>query len=171
MQILTPHLKHYRGAIVGAVITIIIAAACTLIQPRMLQYILDSLLKNDRQAMFRDSIILILLAVIGVIAGILNVYFAAKIAQGTTSDLRAQTYRKIQSFSLSNIEKFSAGTLVVRLINDMNQVLNIVMTTFMQILRMPIMMVGAFVMGIVTMPRFWWVQIVIHCPKHLKFPD
>lgn len=161
MQILTPHLKHYRGAIVGAVITIIIAAACTLIQPRMLQYILDSLLKNDRQAMFRDSIILILLAVIGVIAGILNVYFAAKIAQGTTSDLRAQTYRKIQSFSLSNIEKFSAGTLVVRLINDMNQVLNIVMTTFMQILRMPIMMVGAFVMGIVTMPRFWWVQIVM----------
>lgn len=161
MQILTPHLRHYRGAIVGAVITIIIAAACTLIQPRMLQYILDSLLKNDRQAMFRDSIILILLAVIGVIAGILNVYFAAKIAQGTTSDLRAQTYRKIQSFSLSNIEKFSAGTLVVRLINDMNQVLNIVMTTFMQILRMPIMMVGAFVMGIVTMPRFWWVQIVM----------
>lgn len=161
MQILTPHLKHYRGAIVGAVITIIIAATCTLIQPRMLQYILDSLLKNDRQAMFRDSIILILLAVIGVIAGILNVYFAAKIAQGTTSDLRAQTYRKIQSFSLSNIEKFSAGTLVVRLINDMNQVLNIVMTTFMQILRMPIMMVGAFVMGIVTMPRFWWVQIVM----------
>ncbi|MEY8662830.1 ABC transporter ATP-binding protein [Ligilactobacillus faecis] len=161
MQILTPHLRHYRGAIVGAVITIIIAAACTLIQPRMLQYILDSLLKNDRQAMFRDSIILILLAVIGVIAGILNVYFAAKIAQGTTSDLRAQTYRKIQSFSLSNIEKFSAGTLVVRLINDMNQVLNIVMTTFMQILRIPIMMVGAFVMGIVTMPRFWWVQIVM----------
>lgn len=130
-------------------------------QPRILQFILDNLLKNDRQAMFNYGMILIALAVIGVIAGILNVYFAARVAQGVTSDLREETYRKIQTFSLSNIEKFSASTLVVRLINDMNQVLNVVMTTFMQVLRMPIMIIGAFVLGIVTIPRFWWLQVVM----------
>ena len=111
--------------------------------------------------MFNYGMILIALAVIGVIAGILNVYFAARVAQGVTSDLREETYRKIQTFSLSNIEKFSASTLVVRLINDMNQVLNVVMTTFMQVLRMPIMIIGAFVLGIVTIPRFWWLQVVM----------
>lgn len=161
MEILKPHLKNYLGAIFGAVISIIVAAGASLLQPRVLQFILDNLLKNDRQAMFNYGMILIALAVIGVIAGILNVYFAARIAQGVTSDLREQTYCKIQTFSLSNIEKFSASTLVVRLINDMNQVLNVVMTTFMQVLRMPIMIIGAFVLGIITIPRFWWLQVVM----------
>ncbi|HCM78902.1 MAG TPA: multidrug ABC transporter ATP-binding protein [Lactobacillus sp.] len=145
----------------GAVISIIVAAGASLLQPRILQFILDNLLKNDRQAMFKEGMFLIALAVIGVIAGILNAYFAARVAQGVTSDLRQQTYEKIQTFSLSNIEKFSASTLVVRLINDMNQVLNVVMTTFMQVLRMPIMIIGAFVMGIVTIPRFWWLQVAM----------
>lgn len=161
MEILKPHLKNYLGAIIGAVISIIVAAGASLLQPRILQFILDNLLKNDCQAMFNYGMILIALAVIGVIAGILNVYFAARVAQGVTSDLREETYRKIQTFSLSNIEKFSASTLVVRLINDMNQVLNVVMTTFMQVLRMPIMIIGAFVLGIVTIPRFWWLQVVM----------
>lgn len=161
MEILKPHLKNYLGAIIGAVISIIVAAGASLLQPRILQFILDNLLKNNRQAMFNYGMILIALAVIGVIAGILNVYFAARVAQGVTSDLREETYRKIQTFSLSNIEKFSASTLVVRLINDMNQVLNVVMTTFMQVLRMPIMIIGAFVLGIVTIPRFWWLQVVM----------
>lgn len=161
MEILKPHLKNYLGAIFGAVISIIVAAGASLLQPRILQFILDNLLKNDRQAMFKEGMFLIALAVIGVIAGILNVYFAARVAQGVTSDLRQQTYEKIQTFSLSNIEKFSASTLVVRLINDMNQVLNVVMTTFMQVLRMPIMIIGAFVMGIVTIPRFWWLQVAM----------
>ena len=161
MEILKPHLKNYLGAILGAVISIVVAAGASLLQPRILQFILDNLLKNDRQAMFKEGMFLIALAVIGVIAGILNVYFAARVAQGVTSDLRQQTYEKIQTFSLSNIEKFSASTLVVRLINDMNQVLNVVMTTFMQVLRMPIMIIGAFVMGIVTIPRFWWLQVAM----------
>ena len=161
MEILKPHLKNYLGAILGAVISIIVAAGASLLQPRILQFILDNLLKNDRQAMFKEGMLLIALAVIGVIAGILNVYFAARVAQGVTSDLRQQAYEKIQTFSLSNIEKFSASTLVVRLINDMNQVLNVVMTTFMQVLRMPIMIIGAFVMGIVTVPRFWWLQVAM----------
>lgn len=161
MEILKPHLKNYLGAILGAVISIIVAAGASLLQPRILQFILDNLLKNDRQAMFKEGMLLIALAVIGVIAGILNVYFAARVAQGVTSDLRQQTYEKIQTFSLSNIEKFSASTLVVRLINDMNQVLNVVMMTFMQVLRMPIMIIGAFVMGIVTIPRFWWLQVAM----------
>ncbi len=109
----------------------------------------------------RYGIFLLLLAAIGVVCGILNIWFAAKTAQGVTSDVREQLYRKIQSFSFSNIEKFSVGTLIVRLINDMNQVTNIIMTTLMQVLRMPIILIGSFVMGIVTLPRYWWVQILL----------
>lgn len=155
------HVRNYRIPVLGSVITLIIAAFCSLLQPWLLQDTLNCLMKNDAAGIKRYGIFLLLLAAIGVVCGILNIWFAAKTAQGVTSDVREQLYRKIQSFSFSNIEKFSVGTLIVRLINDMNQVTNIIMTTLMQVLRMPIILIGSFVMGIVTLPRYWWVQILL----------
>lgn len=155
------HVRNYRIPVLGSVISLIIAAFCSLLQPWLLQDTLNCLMKNDAAGIKRYGIFLLLLAAIGVVCGILNIWFAAKTAQGVTSDVREQLYRKIQSFSFSNIEKFSVGTLIVRLINDMNQVTNIIMTTLMQILRMPIILIGSFVMGIVTLPRYWWVQILL----------
>lgn len=155
------HVRNYRISVLGSVISLIIAAFCSLLQPWLLQDTLNCLMKNDAAGIKRYGIFLLLLAAIGVVCGILNIWFAAKTAQGVTSDVREQLYRKIQSFSFSNIEKFSVGTLIVRLINDMNQVTNIIMTTLMQVLRMPIILIGSFVMGIVTLPRYWWVQILL----------
>mgnify|MGYP002572953901 FL=1 len=155
------HVRNYRIPVLGSVISLIIAAFCSLLQPWLLQDTLNCLMKNDAAGIKKYGIFLLLLAAIGVVCGILNIWFAAKTAQGVTSDVREQLYRKIQSFSFSNIEKFSVGTLIVRLINDMNQVTNIIMTTLMQVLRMPIILIGSFVMGIVTLPRYWWVQILL----------
>lgn len=155
------HVRNYRIPVLGSVISLIIAAFCSLLQPWLLQDTLNCLMKNDAAGIKRYGIFLLLLAAIGVVCGILNIWFAAKTAQGVTSDVREQLYRKIQSFSFSNIEKFSVGTLIVRLINDMNQVTNIIMTTLMQVLRMPIILIGSFVMGIGTLPRYWWVQILL----------
>lgn len=155
------HVRNYRIPVLGSVISLIIAAFCSLLQPWLLQDTLNCLMKNDAAGIKRYGIFLLLLAAIGVVCGILNICFAAKTAQGVTSDVREQLYRKIQSFSFSNIEKFSVGTLIVRLINDMNQVTNIIMTTLMQVLRMPIILIGSFVMGIVTLPRYWWVQVLL----------
>ena len=64
----------------------------------------------QRQSVIRYGIILIVLGIVAIISGIFNVYYAARIAQGVTSDLREDTYAKIQSFSFGNIEKFSAGS-------------------------------------------------------------
>lgn len=155
------HVRNYRIPVLGSVISLIIAAFCSMLQPWLLQDTLNCLMKNDAAGIKRYGIFLLFLAAIGVVCGILNIWFAAKTAQGVTSDVREQLYRKIQSFSFSNIEKFSVGTLIVRLINDMNQVTNIIMTTLMQVLRMPIILIGSFVMGIVTLPRYWWVQILL----------
>lgn len=161
MRNLMSHVRNYRIPVFGSVISLVIAAFCSLLQPWLLQDTLNCLMKNDAAGIKRYGIFLLLLAAIGVMCGILNIWFAAKTAQGVTSDVREQLYRKIQSFSFSNIEKFSVGTLIVRLINDMNQVTNIIMTTLMQVLRMPIILIGSFVMGIVTLPRYWWVQILL----------
>lgn len=161
MQILKPHFKKYRKEIILAVITILVSAFATLWQPRLLENIQKAILSDNHDTVLRDGIGLVVLGLLAIIAGIFNVYYAAKIAQGITSDLREETYAKIQSFSFGNIEKFSSGSLVVRLINDMNQVMNMMMILFMQLLRMPIILIGSFVLSIVTIPHYWWAPVLM----------
>lgn len=161
MQILKPHFKNYRKEIIFAIITILVSAFATLWQPRLLENIQKAILADNHDTVLRDGIGLVVLGLLAIIAGILNVYYAAKIAQGITSDLREETYAKIQSFSFGNIEKFSSGSLVVRLINDMNQVMNMMMILFMQLLRMPIILLGSFVLSIVTIPHYWWAPVLM----------
>lgn len=161
MQILKPYFKNYRKEIILAIITILISAFATLWQPRLLENIQKAILADNQSVVLRDGIGLVVLGLLAIIAGIFNVYYAAKIAQGITSDLREETYAKIQSFSFGNIEKFSSGSLVVRLINDMNQVMNMMMILFMQLLRMPIILIGSFVLSIITIPQYWWAPVLM----------
>ncbi len=161
MEILKPHFKNYRKEIILAIVTILISAFATLWQPRLLENIQKAILADNQSTVLRDGIGLVILGLLAIIAGIFNVYYAAKIAQGITSDLREETYAKIQSFSFGNIEKFSSGSLVVRLINDMNQVMNMMMILFMQLLRMPIILVGSFVLSIITIPHYWWAPVLM----------
>lgn len=161
MKILKKHLSNYRVDIVGAVIAVLVSSFATLWQPRVLQDIQKALLANHQQTVLYDGIWLVILGLIAIIAGVFNVYYAARIAQGVTSDLREETYTKIQSFSLENVENFSSGSLSTRLINDMNQVMNMMMMTFMQLLRIPVILVGSLILSILTIPRYWWAPIAM----------
>ncbi len=142
MDILKPHFKQNVGMIIGAVIAVVILAASSLWQPRLLQDIMNAIIADRKERVLVYGIQLIVLALIGIAAGIASTFFAAKVAQAVATDLRAQTYQKIQTFSFGNIERFSAGSLVVRLINDINQVLNLVMMLLTQLLRLPILFLG-----------------------------
>lgn len=161
MELLKPYFKKNLFAILGAVISVIILAANTLWQPKLLQVIMKAIIADNRHKVFIYGIQLIVLAVIGIVAGITGTFFAAKTSQSVTADLRGDLYRKIQNFSFGNIERFSTGSLVVRLINDLNQVLNLVMMLLTQILRIPILFFGAFILGIMTIPRLWWIEILM----------
>ncbi|MBB1123131.1 ABC transporter ATP-binding protein [Limosilactobacillus sp. Lr3000] len=158
---LLQRLRRYKCDVVGALFSIVVTALASLWQPRLLENIQKALLANQQDAVFSNGIWLVGLGLIAIIAGIFNVYFAVRIAQGVTSDLREETYAKIQQFSLANIEHFSSGSLTTRLINDMNQVMNMMMTIFMMLLRIPIILIGSFILAIVTIPRYWWAPIVM----------
>lgn len=160
-KILIPHFKNYRKDVVAALIAIVISAFASLYQPKLLENIQKAIMADNRSLVLQDGVVLIILGLVAIASGIFNVYYAARIAQGVTSDLREETYAKIQSFSFGNIEKFSAGSLTTRLINDMNQIMNIIMQLFMQMLRMPILIVGSFIFCIVIIPRFWWATILM----------
>ncbi len=154
-------IKQYKFWALGSLAMVILVVGTTLWQPQILTKVLEAVSNNDKEKITDYGIQLIIIAGIGLIAGVVNTIFAAKIAQGVSADLREQTFRKIQSFSYANIEKFNAGNLVVRMTNDVNQVMNLIMILFQILLRVPLLFVGSFILAIQTLPKLWWIIVLL----------
>lgn len=159
MKVLIPYIKRYRKDVYISLISIIVLVFAMLWQPRLLQVIMNAILKNDNNTIIREGIILIGLAIVGIIAGIINTIYSARVALGIATDLRADLYERVQSFAYADVEKFSPSNLVVRMTNDINQVQQIVMAGFQQISRIPLLFIGAFILAVITMPQQWWVIV------------
>ena len=154
-------IKSYKWQALASLVMTGLMVASSLLQPRYLQEVLEALLTGDNEAIYSIGFWLILVALIGLVAGGINVVLAAYIAQGVSSDLREDAFRKIQTFSYANIEKFNAGNLVVRMTNDINQIQNDVMMTFQILFRLPILFIGSFILAVVTLPSLWWVLVLM----------
>ena len=154
-------IKAYKWQALASLIMTGLMVTSSLLQPRYLQEVLEALLTGDNEAIYHIGFWLILVALIGLIAGGINVVLAAYIAQGVSSDLREDAFRKIQTFSYANIEEFNAGNLVVRMTNDINQIQNVVMMTFQILFRLPLLFVGSFILAVVTLPSLWWVLVLM----------
>ncbi|CAH1851132.1 ABC transporter ATP-binding protein [Convivina intestini] len=161
MQILLRHAQKYRLEIFFTVLAVIIMAAASLWQPHLLQKMISAIIADNQNQVIEYGIQLVGLAVIGIVAGVLNTVLAAKVSQSIAADIRAEQYRKIQTFSFGNIETFSAGNLVVRMTNDVNQVQQLIMTLLQSLLRIPILFVGAVILAIVTIPSLWWIVVLM----------
>ena len=161
MTSLITYLKKYKADAIIATLSVAVIAFATLWQPRILQEMINAILKQDQTTVLHLGIQLIALALLGIVAGIVNTIFAAKTAQEVSADMREKGYRKIQTFSFGNIEKFSASNLVIRLTNDINQVQLVIMSVLQQLTRIPILFIGAFVLAIITMPKFWWIIVLM----------
>ncbi|MFU2204744.1 ABC transporter ATP-binding protein [Streptococcus hyovaginalis] len=153
-------LRYKWHALTSVVLTSIVVLT-TLLQPSYLKDVLTSVLLNDQDEIFRVGKILLIIAGIGLLAGLANTVNAAKIAQGVSADVREDTFRKIQSFSYANIEEFNAGNLVVRMTNDVTQIQNLTMMLFTILMRVPLLFIGAFIMAVRTLPELWWMIIVM----------
>ncbi|WP_375555361.1 ABC transporter ATP-binding protein [Streptococcus nidrosiense] len=154
-------IKAYKWQALASLVMTGLMVTSSLLQPRYLQEVLEALLTGDNEAIYHIGFWLILVALIGLIAGGINVVLAAYIAQGVSSDLREDAFRKIQTFSYANIEKFNAGNLVVRMTNDINQIQNVVMMTFQILFRLPLLFIGSFILAVVTLPSLWWVLVLM----------
>lgn len=99
----------------------------------------------------------ILFAMIGVAVlmmagGVGGAYFGAKASVNFATDLRADAYRAVERYSFANIDKFSTGSLVTRMTNDVTQVQNFVNMLLRMALRAPGMLIAALMMAIMLKP-------------------
>ena len=96
--------------------------------------------------------VMIGVALLMMAGGIGGSYFASKASVNFAADIRNDLYRRIQSFSFSNIDRFSTGSLVTRITNDVTQLQNFVSMLMRMALRAPGMMIGGLVMAISLRP-------------------
>ncbi|WP_315037252.1 ABC transporter ATP-binding protein [uncultured Enterococcus sp.] len=161
MDLVLRHVKKYKAATSIALLSVILMVVAALWQPKLLQQVLESIITENNDEMKKIGVQLIGLALLGLVAGIINTIFSAKVAQGVSADIREEMFRKIQTFSFGNIETFSAGNLVVRLTNDITQIQNLVMISLQSLFRIPFLFIGAFILAMTTMPQLWWIIVLL----------
>jgi len=161
MKLLLHHIKAYK---IFAIISILLVATMVgsqLWQPRLLAQVMDSIIMDDMGEVYSVGIRLIIIAVIGLIAGVLNTLTAAHVANGVGADLRERVFNKIQTFSLSNVEKFTTGNLVIRQTRDVEAVQGLTMMMLQALANIPFMFVGGIIFGMAALPQLWWVMLLL----------
>ena len=104
--------------------------------------------------------LMVLTSVGMMLGGVGGAYFGARAAVNFAADLRRDVFAKVQKFSFANIDRFSTGSLVTRLTNDVTQVMNFVNMLLRMCLRAPGMLIGALIMVIVREPELARVLLV-----------
>ena len=126
--------------------------------PAVIRWLLE---KVDAPAyIIAIMVAMIITAILMMIGGVGGAYFGGKAAVNFAADLRSDVYRKVQTFSFANIDKFSTGSLVTRLTNDVTQLQNFVNMLLRMCLRSPGMMIGALIMALTLSPKLTVVLAV-----------
>ena len=104
-------------------------------------------------------ITMVVMAMLSLLSGILGGRYGAKASVGLATNLRSDIYKKIQSFSFANIDKFSTSSLVTRLTTDVSSVQMAFQMMIRIVVRAPLMMIFSAVMAFVAGGQAAWIFI------------
>lgn len=157
-----PYIKPYLSAFLLGPLLMITEVLGEIMLPKMMSLIINrGVAQRDTRYILWMGIAMVFLALVMALGGIGGAYFSAKASICFTSDLRQDLFAKVQKFSFKNIDDFSAGSLVTRLTNDIQQVQNVTMMGLRLMFRAPGMMVGALIMAFIMNPRLAVIILIV----------
>lgn len=112
----------------------------------------EGLEKANLPVVYRYGIIMVVLALVSLLFGALAGKYAASASSGLSANLREAIYARIQTFSFSNIDKFSVPGLVTRMTTDITNVQNTFMMVIRVAVRAPMLFVFSFAMCLFISP-------------------
>lgn len=128
--------------------------------PLLMATIIDSIYTKDLKKVYITAGIMLLLAVAGLIAGWLGGVFGAKASAGFARNLRKAMFDNIQTFSFSNIDKFSTAGLVTRLTTDVTNMQNAYQMILRMAVRAPFSLIVAMIMAFSVFPRLASIYLI-----------
>ncbi|WIM39913.1 ABC transporter ATP-binding protein [Paenibacillus sp. PK4536] len=145
---LLKYLKPYRTAALLAPLLMLVEVLMDLMQPKLVASIVDQgIMTGDLGHIQRTGLLMIGLALIGMLGGIGCTIYASIASQHFGSDIRADLFQHIQRFSFHNLDRFSSGSLITRLTNDVVQLQNLVLMALRMLVRSPLLSIGSLIMA------------------------
>lgn len=155
------YLKKYWHIAIFAPVFMIIEVGMDLLQPKLMSAIVDDgILNSNMELIIKTGLIMLSLVLVGCLGGILSAYFGITASQKFGNDLRKDTFKKVMSLSLQQTDKFTTGSLVTRLTNDITACQDFVAMSLRMVVRSGMQFVGGIIMVLVTNVNFGIVLII-----------
>ena len=145
------YLGPYRRLSIYAILMLVASVAVELMIPQMIRRIIDEgIAPRDMNVILATTALMIGTALIGAVLTIGNTILSVKAAQSLAADVRAAIFRKIQSYSFGNLDRFQTGQLIVRLTSDVNMIQMMILMGLRIFTRAPLMIVGSIALMVIT---------------------
>ncbi len=147
---LLQHLKKYKWYMIIGPFFKLLETILELFNPLLVAQIIDHGVESgDINFIIRYGIIILVANILGFAFSMICQKCASLTSAGVSNDLRATLFEKISSFSHSELDKFGTASLVNRLTNDIMQVETAVSIFIRLMIRVPFLLIGAFVLSLV----------------------
>jgi ATP-binding cassette subfamily B multidrug efflux pump len=162
MRRILRYLKPYSRDSILALLFMLGLSLADLAVPRLVQQIIDQGITRMDIAVIRNtSLLMIGAAMASALFAIGNNTLSVRAANCFAADLRSAVFHKIQTLSFGNLDQLQTGQLIVRLTSDVNQVQQIVLMSLRILARAPLMLLGSFVLLILTSRQLALLMLVL----------
>lgn len=161
IKTLARQIKEYKRASLVTPIFMILEVAMEMVIPLLMASIIDDGVQaGDMKHIFAIGCYMILAAIVGLFAGVMGGKYGAKASTGFARNLREAMYENIQTFSFSNIDKFSTAGLVTRMTTDVTNIQNAYQMLLRMCFRTPVSLICAMLMAFLINARVASIYLV-----------
>jgi len=161
LKTLLKEVKEYKKASIATPFFMILEVAMEMMIPLLMASIIDKGVElGDMNHVYKTGAVMIVVATIGLLAGLAGGRFGAKASTGFAKNLREAVFNHIQTFSFANIDKFSTAGLVTRMTTDITNIQHSYQMMLRMFVRSPISLICAMAMSFYISPRLAMVYLV-----------
>lgn len=165
LKTLLAQVKEFKAASLMTPLFMIGEVICEMVIPVLMGRIVDiGIGGSDMNYILRTGGIMIVVALMGLMFGILGGTFGAKASTGFAKNLRKAMYDNIQTFSFASIDKFSTSSLITRLTTDVTNIQNAYQMILRMAMRAPSSMIIAMIMSFIISPKLasiYFIAVIV----------
>jgi len=161
MLALLPYMKKYAYYAVLCPIFMVLEVLGDIVIPYLMSRIVDVGIANrDVEYIVKVGLIMVGVALLAMFFGVISAHFGARAGYGFASEIRKEAFKKVQSFSFANLDKFTVSSLITRLTNDCNTIGQVTMMSLRLAVRSPFLMLFGLIMAFEINPSLARVFMV-----------
>lgn len=161
LKTLASQIKEYKKASIATPIFMILEVIMETIIPLMMASIIDDGVSvGNAGHIYKMGALMLAAACFSLFSGFMGGKYGAKASTGFARNLRKAMYENIQTFSFSNIDKFSTAGLVTRLTTDVTNIQNAYQMLLRMCMRAPFSLICAMVMSFAVNTRIATVYLI-----------